>query len=600
LSAPSPSDRLTPEAAKRGLRARGTGIETGWRFAVIADSHVEPDIAAPANLRLGAVVDAIAKRKPDFVLHLGDVVHPLPSSPRAAPARLAADALLARLRCPLLLIPGNHDIGDKPLETSPAAMVSDATRTHWTQSHGADFRLFDHRDRRFVLINAAALNGSTTADHDLDDLLTRAGSDLGGRNIVLASHYPLFLDTVDEPSHYDNIGPPARDRLLAFCRDQRVEAAFSGHIHNFLYRTIGGTRLLGAPSTAFLRRDFSELAHVAPLAEHGREDPAKLGFFWVEALPDELVVRLVSLEDLDEFSTGQVQGYRRREAPVPLGVNLRHDWAKVAELPFNPPTDTFWRKRVRDDYTLDALLRLGLRDLRIPATDLLDAEKRQRFEELSWLGFRFTLFLAPSWPRRLLEVLDAHGPGIDTLECIVRGTGTVAFEPLLPLAGRHGFALALGPLLAPDFIEAKTAHQVRYGFSVACDASARTAAAALSHLPGRRGMVFSVPMNEFGAEEAQTVAAYAAGVGIEPTVLLERAAPDMVALDDDRVLPQRVAGILALARAHPDLRLVLDSFMSVDRGYHVRSGLVDRRFNLTAAGKVLRAANSFVESISHA
>jgi hypothetical protein len=334
--------------------------------------------------------------------------------------------------------------------------------------------------------------------------------------------------------------------------------------------------------------------------EHGREDPAKVGFLWVSALPDELVMRSISLEDLDEFAGGKVHGHRASDPAVPLGVSLRHDWARVAELPFNPPTDTFGRKRVRDDYTLLMLLQLGLRDLRVPAADLLGAEKRLRFKELSSLGFRFTCFLEPNPSARLLDALAAEGEGIDTLECIVPGTDRTALERLVPLAGRHGFSLSMGPLLSPEFIEGKTAHKVRYGFDVACDGSAKAAALGLAGLPGRKGLVFSAPMAEFGAAEAQAVADFAARTGIEPTILLERTAPDMVALDDDKVLPLRVADMLALARAHPALRLLLDSFMSIDRGYHVRSGLVDRTFNLTPAGRVVRAANTVLEASGNA
>ena len=56
---------------------------------------------------------------------------------------------------------------------------------------------------------------------------------------------------------------------------------------------------------------------------------------------------------------------------------------------------------------------------------------------------------------------------------------------------------------------------------------------------------------------------------------------------------------LALARRHPLVELLLDTFMDIDRGYFVRHGLVDRRSNWRPAGSALaraRAAQVFAEN----
>lgn len=582
---------LGPEIMARPTSARGV-----WHFAVIADTHAEPEPGAPANVRLRGVVDAIERQRPELVLHLGDVIHPLPRSPHAEPARRVAKDILKRLSCPVYAIPGNHDVGDKPMSTSPAAGATDDSRFRWTTSWGADFFTVDHRDRRFVFINASILNTSSAAGEELRALLQRARHRLDARRLILACHYPIFLDRADEQEHYDNLGEPARSHLLAFCREAAVEAVFSGHIHHFLYRALGGTRFIGAPSTAFLRRDFSEMASVAPLADYGREDPAKLGFLWVSAFDDELVVRMVSLDEVEEFgATGRLHGHPRVDPRLPLGVNLRHNWAKITELPFNPPTDPFCRKRVRDDYTFEALLRTGFRDLRIPAADLSDPDKCHRFEELTELGFRFTVFLMPGNTPPLATVLERYAAGIDTIECIIPDSDDAeALQMLGPLAERHGVALSFGLLFAPESTTAETTPKVRYGFDVSCGKEARAFARKIGRTPGRKGLVFSAPLSTFGPEQAKTVSAFARETGIEPTVLLERTARDTVALDDDRVLPQRVAALLEIARTHEDLRLVLDTFMSFDRGYHARAGIIDRRLNLTPAGKVLQAANAVV------
>ena len=52
----------------------------------------------------------------------------------------------------------------------------------------------------------------------------------------------------------------------------------------------------------------------------------------------------------------------------------------------------FDRKVVRNDYPLLALWEMGVRNLRIPLTDMVDSNRRKRLIELARLGFKFTLF----------------------------------------------------------------------------------------------------------------------------------------------------------------------------------------------------------------
>ncbi|MCB9969472.1 MAG: metallophosphoesterase [Geminicoccaceae bacterium] len=66
-----------------------------------------------SNRRAAAIVERINGDGFELALHLGDVVHPLPSMASAEAAWQAADAILGRLRMPLAVILGNHDIGDK-------------------------------------------------------------------------------------------------------------------------------------------------------------------------------------------------------------------------------------------------------------------------------------------------------------------------------------------------------------------------------------------------------------------------------------------------------------------------------------------------------
>jgi acyl carrier protein phosphodiesterase len=57
-------------------------------------------------------------------------------------------------------------------------------------------------------------------------------------------------------------------------------------------------------------------------------------------------------------------------------------------------------------------------------------------------------------------------------------------------------------------------------------------------------------------------------------------------MDDERNLAF-VKETLVLARRHPRVELLLDTFMDIDRGYFARQGLVDRRCNWRPAGSAL-------------
>ena len=75
------------------IRASCSGLTTSplFTFAVVGDTHINPEddkSSSPwqtnrlANTRLRAVVAQINVLKPDFVVHLGDMVHPVPAAPK--------------------------------------------------------------------------------------------------------------------------------------------------------------------------------------------------------------------------------------------------------------------------------------------------------------------------------------------------------------------------------------------------------------------------------------------------------------------------------------------------------------------------------------
>ena len=104
-----------------------------FRFVVISDSHIrlpeDEKVEYPSNTLMADrnrfVVDLCNRLRPEFVIHLGDIVHPLPTGDgHESAVRLAAE-IYGGLGMPIRFVPGNHDIGDKPDSMVAVPPVSD-------------------------------------------------------------------------------------------------------------------------------------------------------------------------------------------------------------------------------------------------------------------------------------------------------------------------------------------------------------------------------------------------------------------------------------------------------------------------------------------
>jgi predicted phosphodiesterase len=371
------------------------------RIAVIADTHIEAeaDGAAPrSNRRSRAAAGWIGAVAPDLVIHLGDVVHPLPALPDQAAAFDAAARILGDLPAPMLVTPGNHDIGDKPNPAMPAAPARAAWAEGWVGRIGPLWQARRIAGCRILLVCASLLGSDAAAEEVqwvwLEAELAEAAR--AGERVFLFTHYPPFIRTEDEPGHYDNLDPAPRARLLALARLHRVEAILSGHAHAFFLNEAAGMLLHVVPSVAFARRDYAELSRIAPMPgeEFGRNETGRLGFALLDVLAEGHALHPIMTEGTEDPvpPTQALAGllvHPRRGRPPLLGVPLHHPWTEVVALPTNPPTAPFRRRLARDDRTIQLLWRLGLSRLRIPREDVEDDAARGRVAMLARQGFRF-------------------------------------------------------------------------------------------------------------------------------------------------------------------------------------------------------------------
>jgi len=600
--------------ARTAAKAQGRGALL-FTFAVIADSHVEPEQggAVPrSNRRNRYAVEEIDRLDLPFALHVGDIVHPVPNMPGYGDAAAVSRAMFGGMRCPVHMLPGNHDIGDKPAFWSPAATVREDWVAIYERHFGAPYHAFDHGDCHFVLINAPIINTGLPGEERQRAWLEADLARNRGKRLFLATHYPPFLVRPDEPGNYDNLDEPGRGWLLGLIRRHRIEAVFCGHVHNFFYNRLGPTDFYILPSSAFVRRDYSEMYRIGPTDEFGRNDAGKVGYFLVDVFERGHVARFertigsVAEETPRPKSPHRVRSADPRLTDAPgLGVHLRHTWAEIVEMPYNGPVDEFVRKRARNDYAIEALWDLGIRHVRVPLSDLEAPETRERMRLLAGLGHRFTVFTAGTPDLRQRRAIEAHADAVAAWEIVLPVDAIAAALPAIrrtrAAAGVPVYLARLQTSAGTAATEAKGAnfkHFTSHGF-LAADAAA---VAALTQARGFGaavdGLVFRVPLEVDPLEEMARIGARAAGAGIGAAVTI-CLAPDSPSgsNQDDQAIANRVALAALAALSRPDIPVLIDTFVDNDRGYCVRHGLLDRRYNRRLAGMVLRNLQGGLEPL---
>ncbi len=553
-----------------------------FTIAVMADTHVrtephDPQACYPSDARMNArcrqAVAMARARDPAFAIHLGDVTHTLPILAAHEPTQRAAKRLLEALGCTLYVAPGNHDVGDKPSSRATAARADERAHALFESIWGPPWQAFDHDGCRFVTLDAPIMDTGGALEAEQWAWLERTLAQADRSFVFL--HYPPFLLHPDEPAHYDNLGLRARTRLLALLERHRVEALFAGHVHNFFHHHHQHTQHWLLPSTAFVRPEYSELFPVPPLAENGRDDPDKLGFFLVHV--DEVGHRV------EWVCPARTHG-EHAEPPVPasVGVWLRGGWCRTVDLPAGD-LDPFGRKRARNDWSELALRDLGLRRLRVQLADLDDPETGPRLRHLQPRGCVLHVATVGAPSQAQIATLAKHRDIITAWEAVL--------PPDLPPAAVA--ALAASPV--PVALSVVDPGDVGLGgyFCHFPEQGFPTGSALPSiceDLPNTiRWLTFRIPHDLDVWAGIQAAEALAAARGLEALCHVELPrGTELHPPTDPHQASRRVATALLAAAASPSAQIWIDGLLDKDRGYHPRPGLLDRRCNPNPCACVLR------------
>lgn len=164
----------------------------------------------------------------------------------------AAKARFDRLRGPVRVLPGNHDIGEEPASTAQAQPVNSERLQRYRSVFGDDHFELTLSGWRLIGLNVHVFGTNWPEETAQWTLLEQAIAARGEDRVGVFLHKPLFINTPDEAENaYYCVAAPARDRLLDLAKGGEGIAFFaSGHLHQGLIRKVDGVTHVWAPATA--------------------------------------------------------------------------------------------------------------------------------------------------------------------------------------------------------------------------------------------------------------------------------------------------------------------------------------------------------------
>ncbi len=189
-------------------------------------------------LTLGKAVQQVNELDVDFVIFCGDLVNHANEDSFADFKRITSG-----LNIPFYCVPGNHDVGMVP---------NDTTLAFYRSTIGEDYFSFQHKGVSFIFTNSQLWKtdiGEESQKHDLWFKKTLKDKNSAERLIVIG-HFPIYIKSIDEKETYSNLPPEKRERLLeTFCKNN-VVAYLSGHKHEVIINDYKGILLLTGESTS--------------------------------------------------------------------------------------------------------------------------------------------------------------------------------------------------------------------------------------------------------------------------------------------------------------------------------------------------------------
>jgi 3',5'-cyclic AMP phosphodiesterase CpdA len=222
----------------------------------VSDTHLsETHAYFIDNFRVFA--DDMAELKPDLIVHTGDVSFNGPARPEDF--AFASEQLRA-LGVPMLVLAGNHDIGEAPRYSRLKQPINDERIRAWTSVFGPMFWQHDLPDWRLIGLDTALMGSDREEERQQLAFLEESLSTCGNRKAMVFMHMPPFEDDADDTRPTTSCVPhEARTGLLDRLERGGVSVVACGHLHVYRQLTHRGMEIVWAPTTAMvnIEKQFS-------------------------------------------------------------------------------------------------------------------------------------------------------------------------------------------------------------------------------------------------------------------------------------------------------------------------------------------------------
>ena len=221
------------------------------RIVQISDTHISHLGGIPSG-NMSLLIDHVNNElRPDLVVHTGDVVI---ANPDSAQDRETAWNLVQKIDAPVLVLPGNHDVGESAAEPWMELPVTSDRIAAFTNIWGPD-RFFlpgslatRSDDWVFIGLNSERFSSGLPEEQDQWTWLADAAEQARGKSVMLFLHKPLWY-----PDAWPTvtIAPADRERLLSLFASTRLRAVACGHVHRHRRSFEAEILTVWAPSLTF-------------------------------------------------------------------------------------------------------------------------------------------------------------------------------------------------------------------------------------------------------------------------------------------------------------------------------------------------------------
>ncbi len=195
--------------------------------------------------RFERLIDEVNAWAPDLCYLAGDLTHAMADMERDWPR------LVKAFRIPLLIAPGNHDMGGSVTRENVARFKRIAGQEYASMKLGGWRFICGNSQYRFPTEEAElAARHEAWLWRELED------AKAAHEPVILAAHIPPFIGSADEPDGYWKFPQKGREERLGAYVEHGVRFFLAGHTHRLLSVAYKGMAILAPETTC---RNFDGL-----------------------------------------------------------------------------------------------------------------------------------------------------------------------------------------------------------------------------------------------------------------------------------------------------------------------------------------------------